>query len=175
MPSHQGALDGLCGPYSIVNALELCGLGKERETFFREACSVRSSQAWPRPVWLGTNYTDLKRMVRACLSSSANRLSIRARYPFARHAAMSHSDYWETFDRAFSNPAAVCAIAGLKKPSAHWVVLVPDGRRLLFVDSCAARPVYRKNRATLWAGLRRPLRRQWLLDRRELVVFERQR
>lgn len=173
MPSYQGALDGLCGPYAIVNALELCGLGKDRDALFQTACSISPSLAWPTPVWLGTGYGDLKRMVRACLSSPANRHGISARYPLARQAPASNHRYWERFDEAFSDPRAICGIIGLKKPTAHWVVAIPDGGRIVFVDSCVDQPFYRKNRSTLHAGLRRRKPTQWLVDRRELIVFQR--
>lgn len=65
----------------------------------------------------------------------------------------------------------MCGIVGLRAPEPHWVVVVPDGRRILFVDSSPDEPLYRKNRAALYAGYRRPKPTHWLLDRRELVVF----
>lgn len=171
MPSYQGELDGLCGPYAIINALELCGLGRERDELFRAACSISPTFSWPSPVWLGTSYIDLKRMVRACLSSPANRVGISARYPLTRDAPSTNAAYWERFDAAFSDPRAVCGIVGLRKPHQHWLVALPDGGRVAFIDSCAERPVYRKNRASLFAGLRRAKASQWLLDRRELIVL----
>lgn len=171
MPAYQGALDGLCGPYAIVNALELCGLGKDRDTLFQAACSISPSLGWPTPVWLGTSYSDLKRMVRACLSSPANRHGISARYPLTKAAPPTNSRYWERFDEAFSDPRAICGIIGVRQPNQHWVVVLPDGGRIAFVDSCAERPTYRKNRAALFAGFRRPKPSQWLLDRRELIIF----
>ena len=110
-------------------------------------------------------------MVNHCLSSPANRLGIRARYPFYRGGPTTNSAYWDAFDKAFSDDKAVCAVIGLIKPSAHWVVVQPDGGRIAFYDSDASKPYYRKNRVALRAGVRRAKPSEWLIDRRELVVF----
>ena len=171
MPAHQGSLDGLCGPYAICNALDLCGLGEHQEELFQEACSVPAACPWPSPVWLGTTYADMKRMVRACLRSPLNRLGVTARYPLSRNAPSTNAAFWKRFDDAFSDPRAICGIVGLRKPAAHWVVAIPDGGRVVFVDSCVEQPAYRKNRSALHAGFRRSKPTQWLLDRGELIVF----
>lgn len=173
MPSHQGALDGLCGQYAITNALELCGLGRQRDTLFRIACAAAPVERWPVLLWKGTEFSDLRRMVGSCLNSPANRLGVKARYPFSRGAPATNTAYWDAFDRAFSDEGAICGIAGLISPHPHWVVVVPDGGRIAFVDSTPEQPIYRKNRAFLYAGYRRPKPNDWLLDRRELVVFSR--
>lgn len=174
MPSHQGALDGLCGQYAITNALELCGLGRHRDTLFRTACASAPVDRWPVLLWKGTQFSDLRRMIGNCLKSPANRLGVKARYPFSRGAPATNSAYWDAFDRAFANEDAICGIVGLRAPNAHWVVVFPDGGRVAFVDSTPDQPLYRKNRASLYAGLRRPKPNHWLLDRRELVVFLRE-
>lgn len=173
MPSHQGELDGLCGQYAITNALELCGLGRHRAALFQVACASASANRSPDFVWQGTGFSDLRRMVGSCLKSTANRAGIKARYPLSRGAPRTNSDYWNAFDRAFDNESAVCAIVGLRAPVKHWVVVAPQGGRLAFFDSDPNRPAYRKNRASLYAGYRRPKPNDWLLDRRELVIFSR--
>lgn len=171
MPAYQGELDGLCGQYAVTNALDLCGLGRHRQALFEAACASAKPERWPLVLWQGTEFSDLKRMVRNCLSSPANRLGIRARYPFYRGAPANNAAYWDAFDQAFSDGGAICAIVGLRKPNPHWVVVIPDGGRVAFIDSTPDQPVYRKNRASLYAGYRRPKPNQWLLDRRELVVL----
>lgn len=112
-------------------------------------------------------------MVGSCLKSPANRLGIRARYPLSRRPPATNSAYWDRFDEAFADDAAICGIVGLRAPNAHWVVVVPDGGRIAFVDSTPDQPVYRKNRASLFAGYRRAKPTQWLVDRGELIVFRR--
>lgn len=173
MPSHQGALDGLCGQYAITNALELCGLGTQREALFRIACASATDDRWPVLLWKGTRFSDLRKMIGRCLESPANRLGVRARYPFSRGVPATNSEYWTRFDDAFADENAICGIAGLLAPHSHWVVVVPDGGRVAFIDSTPEQPIYRKNRASLFAGYRRSKPTQWLLDRRDLVVFSR--
>lgn len=173
MPAYQGAYDGLCGQYAVTNALELCGLDKERQAIFRTACASAPLTRWPLLLWDGTAYSDLRRMVRACLKSPANRLGVKARYPLSRGEPANNSDYWNSFDEAFADDSAICGIVGLRVPNAHWVVVIPDGGRIAFVDSSPEQPVYRKNRASLYAGYRRPKPTQWVLDRRELVILTR--
>ena len=170
MPSYQGELDGLCGAYAIANALEQCGLGKHHETFFQIACTVASERG-PQHIWEGTSFSTLQRMLAACLRSSANRLGIKASYPFWRETPSSNRTYWECFDRQFASDRALCGIVGLTKPHAHWLVIAPDGRRLVFTNSDPESLYQRKNRTAVFAGSRRSRPNQWLLDRRELVVL----
>lgn len=171
MPAYQGQSDALCGQYAVTNALELCGLGKHREALFRTACKAAPAHRWPLVMLDGTCFSDLRRMVGYCLRSPANKLGIRARYPFYHREPPTNSAFWETFDEAFANDAAVCGIVGLTVPSPHWVVIQPDGARIAFYDSDASNPYYRKNRSTLRAGVRRAKPTEWLIDRRELVIF----
>ena len=66
MPSFQGELDGLCGPYAIVNAFEECGLADDGEAIFKACCKALSAARWPaqsfcarpggcRPPWSSRN------------------------------------------------------------------------------------------------------------------------
>lgn len=173
MPAWQGSFDSLCGQYAVTNALDLCGLGRDREELFKTACQASPASRWPHVITEGTWFSDLRRMVNHCLSSPANRLGIKARYPFLRREPTSNAAYWDAFDEAFSDDKTVCAVIGLIKPAAHWVVVQPDGGRLAFYDSDANNPCYRKNRVTLRAGKRRAKPTEWLIDRRELVIFTR--
>ncbi|WP_374660424.1 hypothetical protein [Phenylobacterium sp.] len=170
MPSYQGELDGLCGAYAIANALEQCGLGKHHETFFQIACAAASERG-PQHIWEGTSFSILRRMLAACLRSPSNRAGIRASYPFYRETPPSNAAYWERFDKQFENDRALCGIVGLIKPTPHWLVIAPDGRRLIFTNSDPSGLYQRKNRAAVFAGTRRKRPGQWLLDRRELVVL----
>lgn len=173
MPVYQGALDGLCGQYAVTNALELCGLGGNRQALFEIACAASPIERWPFLLWKGTEFADLRRMVRACLKSPENRVGVRARYPFSRGEPPTNTAYWERFDEVFEDDSAICGIVGLRAPHPHWVVILPDRGRIMFVDSAPDQPVYRKNRASLHAGYRRARPTQWLLDRRELIVLVR--
>jgi hypothetical protein len=171
MPSYQGSLDGLCGPYAVANALEQCGLADDHEALFRLACSAPALTRWPNVLWLGTSFADLQRMIKACLDSEANTVGLEARYPFWRDPPESNAAYWARFDSIFEDEKVVCGIIGITRPMMHWIVVSRDGRRLLFTDCSPSQPYQRKNRSSLFAGQRARKPNQWLIDRRELVVF----
>jgi hypothetical protein len=171
MPSYQGERDGLCGPYAIANALELCGLADEHDALFRIACRAPKARRWPDLLWAGTSFADLQRMIRACLDSPENHLGVRACYPFLRSPPATNADYWRRFHTVFDDEEALCGIIGMTSPWAHWIVVRRDGGRLTFADSDPREPYARKNRSSLFAGTRRQKPTQWLIDRRELVVF----
>lgn len=173
MPAYQGQLDGLCGQYAIANAFELCGLRSNRQAIFEAACSVAPELKWPVALWKGTTFTDLRRMVRQCVRHPANTTGVEAHFPFLKSAPISDAAFWRGFDDAFSDPRSVCAIVGLSSPYNHWIVAVPDGGRIAFVDSAAERNFFRKNRASLYAGHRPRSPSQWVLDRQAVAIFSR--
>ena len=170
LPSYQGELDGLCGPYAIANALKECGslTQEQKANIFKLACETLSKRRWPEVLWEGTTFGDMQRMIRACLGNINH---IQVRYPFVRSAPQSNDDYWEKFDSIFNDQSVMCGIIGLTKPSEHWIVVSRNGHRIDFTDSKAGQPYLRKNRRSLIAGLRRKKSSQWLINRKELIVF----
>jgi len=166
-PSYQGELDGLCGPYAIANALEECQY-TDKEAIFKLACEALSKRRWPAVLWCGTTFGDMQRMIRACLKNINH---IQVRYPFMHSIPESNNTYWEKFDAIFNDRSAMCGIIGVTKPSEHWIVVSRNGNRIDFTDSAAGQPYVRKNRSSLIAGLRRKKTSQWLINRKELIVF----
>lgn len=92
-------------------------------------------------------------------------------YPFQRYTPQTNAEYWTRFDEVFADDAAQCGIVGMTQPWAHWIVVSRDAGRLQFTDSDPFTPHTRKNRGSLHAGERRRKPTQWLIDRKELVVF----
>lgn len=172
-PSYQGQLDRLCGPYAIANALMHLGHTGDRADIFRTACSAVSRNRWPALLWEGTTFGDLKKMVGACLRDGAS--GIEARYPFWKTAPRSNSGYWQEFDAIFDDPDVVCGIVGISRPSDHWLVVIRDGGRIVFLDSDNNWPSKRVNRASLHAGEGAPTSKKWVIERAELVTFRRAR
>jgi hypothetical protein len=166
-PSYQGEFDGLCGPYAIANALEECCY-TDKETIFKLACEALSKRRWPAVLWSGTTFRDMQRMIRACLQNINH---IQVRYPFMHSIPESNDIYWEKFDTIFNDQSAMCGIIGVTKPAVHWIVVSRNGNRIDFKDSRAGEPYLRKNRSSLIAGLRRKKTSQWLINRKELIVF----
>ena len=175
MPSHQGELDGLCGQYAIAHAFSIC-LNDEYEygveDYFQAACRGLANGRWPDAIWDGSQFGDMRRMIANCRREYEELEEVDVRYPFLRHAPKTNADYWKKFDEIFSNDAITCGIVGLTKPDPHWIVICRDGKTLVFVDSNPYRPVVRKYRKSLHAGERRRNKNQWLIDRRELIIFE---
>lgn len=169
-PFQQGKLDGLCGPYAIVNALGHMGSRKKPDEIFQNACAAVSRNRWPALLWEGTTFGDLKKMIAACVSDIDG---VSVNYPFWRSAPTSNSAYWQEFDEIFEDEDALCGIIGLTRPSDHWLVVCRGGARLTFLDSDPTKSVKRVERSSLYAGERGPREKDWVIDRRELVVFRR--
>lgn len=165
-------MDGLCGVYAIINALSVTSDEVDGEAILRVACSALPKSRWPDVLWKGTTIFDLQKMIRRCLEE-LKISDTRVSYPYIRNTPSTNERYWAGFDEAFETGAARCAIMGTTSPDMHWIVAGPNGGHIEFMDSTIGRPFTRKRRSSLFAGERRQKKNQWLLDRRELILFER--
>ena len=173
MPNYQGNLDGLCGPYAVVNAFERCGVQKLDEVF-ETACSAIALRRWPKVLWEGTSFGDLRRMIRRCKDTIGEAASIRTSYPFHRKTPKSNESFWKELDQILTDrPSVRCMILGLTRPDYHWIVAHREtSNRLTFVDTDPHNPSRRKNRKMLYAGVRNGHPSKWIIDRGELILFE---
>lgn len=174
MPNYQGQLDGLCGPYAIVNAFEHCGY-EESETIFKAACEASATRRWPALLWEGTTFGDLKKMVSNCRKAIGGAPELKVSYPFVSKIPPSPAEYWKRFDALFAErPNACCMIVGLTRPSSHWIVAYREGRgtRITFVDTDPHKPYQRKNRSMLHPGVRNGHPKKWIIEKSELILFE---
>ncbi len=172
MPKYQGELDGLCGPYAIANALEVCGL-HVFEDAFRFACLALSDRRWPDVLWEGTTLGDLQRMLKRCKAEIPEMEAITITYPFLKAPPSTSKQYWQEFNQFFRpDSSAICAIIGLNRPSCHWIVASRDGSRIMFADSRAGAQLVRKNRNSLHAGERDGNPNRWIIDRKDFILFE---
>ncbi len=174
MPNYQGKLDGLCGPYAIVNAFEHCGIKNRSEEVFQAACAALARRRWPKVLWNGTTIDDLKRMIKLCRASVDDAARVKVRYPFSKTTPRSNHEYWRRLDELFvERPNTRCMILGLNRPSAHWIVAFRErGTRVTFVDTDPLRPFRRKNRSMLHAGSRNGHPKKWIIERSDLILFE---
>lgn len=173
MPRYQGELDGLCGPYAVANAFELCGV-EDTQRAFELACASLPARRWPKTLWEGTTFNDLKRMIRHCRNELEDAAHIRASYPFEKKVPRTNDEYWKAFDGLFqAKPNICCMIIGLTRPSAHWIVASRDSqKRIVFSDTDPHNPFQRKNRSSLFAGSRNGNPNKWIIDRSELIILE---
>jgi hypothetical protein len=170
-PHSQGTLDGMCGPYAIANALQLCGVDRGGE-IIRIACAAVSRRRWPSIYWDGTTFRDLQRMLLACRHALRIQRVVRIEYPLRDRPARTTKQFWNRFDAAFRDPTTACAIIGITSPGHHWLVVRRDGGRIVVVDSAPRATVYRKNRAGFSVGGSGPqkFRSTWVIERQVLIV-----
>ena len=79
----QGSLDGLCGPYAIVNAYDLCGNEEDwlGQDIFNIACSAIDD--WPKALWKPPHNKNLAAMheLQTREVAEAPRLRTRTNHP----------------------------------------------------------------------------------------------
>jgi hypothetical protein len=166
----QGSLDSLCGIYAIVNAFYVCGF-LDHDNLFKYACNSLAPLRWPRVLWEGTTFEDLRKTISYC----KRRLcvyDIEVSYPFWSNQPKTNKEYWGLFDEFFSEGGACCAIIGVVEPEPHWIVCGNDGNHIQILDSDYDKPFSRKRKSSLFAGKRRPDRNLWKIERRELIIFK---
>ena len=171
MTFYQGNLDGLCGPYAIANALELCGFSNE--DYFQTACCGLADSRWPTTLWEGTTIGDLQRMISHCRNEHSELQRVNVKYPFQREPPRTNEAYWKRFHRIFDSDYydVKCGIVGMVQPKLHWIVIRREGRTLEFVDSHPKDTEIRKYNKCLYAGIRAPSKNHWIFQRDELITF----
>jgi hypothetical protein len=169
MAFYQGELDGLCGMYAIVNAVELCDESIDSEEVFKLACLGLAHSKWPAVLWEGTSLRQLQFMLK---NITERYPTINVKYPFLVTQPSSNELFWNAFDEIFDAPAstAVCAIVRIASEQ-HWTIISPEGRRLAMVDSTANEQHRTKNRKSLFAGKKRENNRQMLVVKEDVIVF----
>ena len=171
---YQGSLDGLCGPYAIVNVFHLLEYDDEvLEEVFKAACQSPARSRWPELLWYGTGFGDIKRMIRSvmnlpCIDTS----KFSVAYPFSKNISDSTKNYWERFYSLTDNESFQCGIVRLLSPSDHWIVFERDGRRIKFYDTDPKQPLIRKNIRSIDAAGRRRQPANWLVKQEETILFQ---
>lgn len=160
--AYQGEYDGLCGMYAVANAFTECGV-KNGHRVFRLACrALEDDLKWPKGVWAGTDFDDMKKMLAYCKEHVSSAASIQFQFPFEDDLPRNNKRYVERLQQFLSDETTVCAIVGA---SYHWFVVKKpnrNGKTIQIVDSYAF-------------GLKRNIYSKTLvqedLDYESLVVF----
>lgn len=175
MPNHQGKLDWLCGPYSVINALERFGI-KDHETMFQISLKAIARSRWPELLWTGTGIGDLNRMARAIITKCERTDQIKLLQPFRKSVPKNNKNYWDKFDQLFQhkNDCAVVLFERFDDLDSHWLVIHPNGAGgLCFIDSydpsCPNRQVARSE---VFAGYRMPSSAKYRIARDKLLLFK---
>lgn len=169
-PQFQGSMDGLCGMYAITNAISVaCGIGRT-EDVFKYACKGLAHSRWPSVLWDGTSFADMQRMIKNCLIS-LEVSQIQVRYPFLQSVPDTNKEYWDRFDLLYDDNVC-CAVLGGLLPEPHWIVARRESGKMMFLDSAPGPDQYKKrDRSSLFAGERRQKKSQWLLNRKQVILF----
>ena len=176
--AYQGMLDGLCGPYAIVNAYHQCDIEEDwlGEDIFKTACTA--IEGWPEVLWDGTSFEQMIEMLNSCQQGLAHaygeagvNFPIEVDYPFIETEPPTNAIYWNNFNQIFDSDNVVCGIVGMEHPEKHWFAFTNGRNALLAFDSAPAS----------WGGMQRMPRNQihagvnninnYVLNRRELIVF----
>ena len=177
--ARQGTLDGLCGPYAIVNAYDQCEIEEGwlgEDDIFAISCSAING--WPDVLWEGTTFTQMITMIKACqkaLSRAYNdadcEYPISVSYPFRKKTPKTNKEYWKRFNKIFSRDEAICGIVGMERPSEHWFAFSKRPKTLSVYDSAnfSERGIQRIRLENIHAGVYE--KRRYLFCRKEFIVF----
>jgi hypothetical protein len=172
MAFYQGELDGLCGMYAIVNAIQLCDSTVDVNEIFQLTCQGLAQSRWPAVLWEGTSLPQLQRMAK---NVTRQYPQFTVKYPFSKKAPSNPQAFWDEFDRIFENETAKCAIVRVAEtlgaPMHHWTVIHPNGQKIQNTDSTANAQHASKLRKSFHPGERRKSTRQTLVIKEDLMVF----
>ena len=147
-PAHQGAFDGLCGLYAIVNAVERVGIIGRRSAFHR-SLFVRlakgiSAEDMHRVIETGSDAGELavvaRRAFRTVLRDYDIKLSISR--PFMRRKMTELPEFLTWLDAIASDRRHAVIVNVVMPWVDHWTVLDRrNGQYLLVRDSNSLRSI----------------------------------
>ena len=175
--AYQGRLDGLCGPYAIVNAYDRCGIeeGWLGQDLFNIACLA--VDGWPNVLWEGVSFSQLRKMLANCqkelkkaYKEGGEEFHVKVGYPFSgKNRPRSNREYWARFEDMFSCEEVLCGILGMEAPHEHWIAFENRKKTLKLFDSDADGERWQIAKDEIHTGRRH--RKEYLVNRSELVVF----
>lgn len=132
----QGALDGLCGPYSVINALTAAaGLQRVKKTDAEKmfGCLMQGLHAkglMPAALYEGTNVTTLMALIRGVQDEVVKRIGAPIEAKYATRRKMPLNAYWELLQAHLAQPgtAAVVGVWGIYD---HWTCVTDASPRAL--------------------------------------------
>ncbi len=141
-PLSQGDEDGLCGLYSIINALTLLFPSTMTEDMQRRIFKIISKgcvSKWPAILWNGTTVQD----VRAMLTAARHGLSDTFAWeqPFAHKAFNNFDEFRRELGRRIEGDDAF-AVVGISKPWEHWTCAHRlTEHEMIMTDSCHVKQI----------------------------------
>ena len=175
--AYQGSLDGLCGPYAIVNAYHECDIEEELgKDIFAIACLA--IKGWPQILWEGTSFGQIMKMLKSCQNALQSAYEeadceypIKVTYPFWKKPPGTNREYWKRFDEIFCRDDVVCGIIGMESPAKHWFAFDKNTKTLSVFDSTHPSDggMRRIRIEDIHAGVHE--QKKYGINRKELIVF----
>lgn len=138
----QGGLDGMCGLYATVNAVQhLRGktLNERDAIDLFKALTDAVAKKFPALLWEGTGMQDIRDILDKAdqYARDVYGFGVVRSEPLRRGAPKRADHYWARLDELLKPPGRVLLV-GLKEPWEHWTVLTDvTPRTLRFLDSIA--------------------------------------
>jgi hypothetical protein len=168
----QGDLDGLCGVYSIVNALRyILHLRDERCQKLFERLIMALERDCPhlhQPLLRGMYFPQLKRLVAVAAQSRVQGRNLRfeARSLRLKRGQRTLPSLWTALDREVG-PACV-AIVGITGATDHWCVVYRVTPRTLWLLDSSGQSRINRSRCTV-----RATHTRYCLEVSEVLLIER--
>ena len=155
-PWQQGELDGLCGIYSIINAMKHLALSRGMEfsdpagtiLFRRMVRYLHKRNKLPHALWDGTSFTHVKDFIAEADRFMKREYGLELTYKtLARKGQITRKDvFWRVLDGALrgdetrgfglETPHPKVALLGLGLPSPHWTLAYQvTNRSIRLIDS----------------------------------------
>jgi len=148
----QGQLDGLCGIYSVVNALNYLLENNDTpqiaEDLFEVVLRAIPRKMYPDVLFSGTTLADLRLVGKAAVRYLDSRwnLQIKVEQPFIRRRFVDQAQFLEELEQYMAERAAV-AILGIdwSALAGHWTVLQSiRSDELKLIDSSGLKSLKRR-------------------------------
>lgn len=140
-PLSQGDEDGLCGLYSMVNALTLLFPMTMTEDAQRRVFKIiaEAVDKWPDILWDGTTARDIRLMLDAARLGLHNTFSWEQ--PFAKTAFTSFEEFRRELEWRIEGDDCF-AIMGISKPWSHWSCAHRlTEHEMIMTDSCHVKQI----------------------------------
>lgn len=148
-PARQGAFDGLCGVYAVINALDLAGLKRRRsalhKNLFRELTNALGAAALLEALEHGLDTDDLARAAKFAFQQLARDegVNLTVELPFAERVYDSVSGFLADLRPLVSKPRHAIILQVRLNGTWHWTVAQAlTARRLNLRDSGGRRALH---------------------------------
>lgn len=140
--AYQGEFDGLCGIYSVINAIQQLGMRDPHRTIgksvFRSIVKSLSAEALRAGLTDGIDADDLVPATRAALAKirRKHQIDLRLHQPYRHRAYDTPSRFLSDLKREIDSPTRAAIVSVTLPNSAHWsVVRSLNTRTVVFRDS----------------------------------------